>query len=96
MIVRLIFLIISILFVIWVLRPFLKKKNSEKTKKVANRIFNSDQSNLGQPNNIFIIIIVITLITLAFWLLPKLGINFLGLLQKIIPVVSSLRGILPF
>ena len=32
----------------------------------------------------------------AFWLLPKLGVNFFALLQKIIPLLSSLRGILPF
>ena len=94
--VRLIFLIVFILIVIWLLRPFLKKKNSKKTKDAVNRILNTDQRELRQPNNFLIIIIVITLITLAFWLLPKLGINFLGLLQKIIPVVSSLRGILPF
>ena len=94
--VRLILFIILILTVIWVLRPFLKKKNRNKTKDTVKRILNSDQNNFGQPSNIFIIIIVITLITLALWLLPKLGINFLGLIQKIIPLVASLRSILPF
>ena len=94
--VRLTLLIILILFVIWVLRPFIKKKNSGKTKDTVNRIFNSDQIDLRQPKNMFIIFIVLTLIILAFWLLPKLGINILGLIQKIIPLVSSLRGLLPF
>ena len=94
--VRLILLIILILFVIWILRPFLKTKDSSKTKDTVDKILNSDQSRFRQPNNIFIIIIVTILIALAFWLLPKLGINFLGLLQKIIPLISSLRGILPF
>ena len=84
------------LFLIWVLRPLFKKKNSRETKDTINRILNSGQNNLKQTNNIFIITIIITLIALAFWLLPKLGINFLGLIQKIIPLVSSLRGILPF
>ena len=94
--VRLILLIILILFVIWILRPFLKTKDSTETKDVVDKILNSDQSRFRQPNNIFIIIIGTILIALAFWLLPKLGINFLGLLQKIIPLISSLRGILPF
>ena len=94
--VRIIVLIILILFVIWILRPFLKTKRSSKTKDTVNRIINSGQSNFRRTNNVFIIIIAIIFIALAFWLLPKLGINFLALLQKIIPIVSSLRGILPF
>ncbi len=94
--VRLILLIILILFVIWILRPFLKKKTSGKTKETVNRILKSDQGDLSQPNKIFIIIVVIASIALAFWLLPKFGINFLALLQKIIPIISSLRGVLPF
>ena len=93
---RLILVIILILFVIWIFIPFLKTKGSSKTKDTVNKIINSDQSDLRQPNNIFIIIIAIALIALAFWLLQKLGINLLGLIQKIIPLVSSLRGILPF
>ena len=94
--VRLILIIILILFAIWILTPVLKKKNSNKTKDTLNSILNSDQSDLRRSKNIFIIMIVITLISLAFWLLPKLGINFFGLIQKIIPFVFSLKGILPF
>ena len=94
--VRLVLLIILIVFVIWILRPFLKTKDSSKTKDAVDRILNSDQSRFRQPKNIFVIIIVIILIALAFWLLPKLGINFPALFQKIIPLVSSLRSILPF
>ncbi len=94
--IRLILLITLILFAVWILGPFLKKKNSSKTKDTVERILNSDQGNFRNPNYIFIIITFIILIALAFWLLPKLGINFLALFQKIIPIVSSLRGILPF
>ena len=94
--VRLILLIILILFVIWLLRPFLKTKDSSKTKDTVDRIINSDQSNLGQSKNIFIIIIMIILLAVVVWLLPKLGINFFALLQKIIPLIASLRSILPF
>ena len=94
--VRLFLLIILILFVIWILRPFLKTKDSSRTKNVVDKLLNSDQSNFRQPNNISIIIIAIVLLALIVWLLPKLGINFLTLLQKITPLISSLRGILPF
>ena len=94
--VRIILLIILILFVIWLLRPFLKTKRSSKTKDTLNRILNSSQSDFRRPSNIAIIITATIFIALAFLLLPKLGINFLTLLQKVIPIVSSLRGILPF
>ena len=94
--IRLILLITLILFALWILVPLLKKKNSSKNKDTVKNILNSDQGNFKQPNYFFIIIIFIILLALAFWLLPKLGINFLSLIQKIIPLVSSLRGILPF
>ena len=94
--VRLILLIILILFVIWILRPFLKTKDRSKTRDTVDRIINSDQSNLRQSNNIFIIILTIILLALVIWLLPKLGINVFALLQKIVPLIASLRGILPF
>ena len=89
-------MLILILFVIWTLRPYLKTKNSKKPKDALDNILNSDQSSLRQPNAIFILIATITLLAFFLWLLPKFGINFLSLLQKIIPLISSLRGILPF
>ena len=94
--VRLILLIILILFVAWILRPYLRKKDSNKTKDTVERILDPDQSNFRQQNTALIIISAVILIALVVWLLPKFGINFLGLLQKIIPIISSLRGILPF
>jgi len=96
MMVRIILLIILILFVIWFLRPFLKTKHSSKTKDTVNRILNSGQNDFRRPNNVSVIITATIFMALAFWLLPKLGINFLALLQKITPIISSLRGILPF
>ena len=94
--VRLILLLILILFLAWILRPFLKTKDSNKTKDTVERALGSDRSNLRQQNNVLIIISALFLLALVVWLLPKFGINFLGLLQKIIPIMSSLRGILPF
>ena len=94
--VRLILFLVLILFIIWILRPFLKTKNgNEKTNKLEE-IMNSDKSTFRQPNTIFIIISVVLLFSLFLWLLPKLGINLLTLFQKIIPLLSTLRGILPF
>ena len=94
--VRLILFLVLILFIIWILRPFLKtKKGNEKNNKLEN-IMNSDKSTVRQPNTIFIIISVVLLFALFLWLLPKLGINLLSLFQKIVPLISTLRGILPF
>ena len=93
---RLILLLVLILFIIWILRPFLKtKKGDEKNNKLEN-ILNSDKRTFRQPNTIFIVISVVLLFALFLWLLPKLGINLLSLFQKIIPIISTLRGILPF
>ena len=94
--IRLILLTILILFVVWVLRPFFKTKGSNKAKNTADRIFNSDKSSRRQYNTTLIIITAVILLALVFWLLPKLGISFFVLLQKIIPILPSLRGILPF
>ena len=94
--VRIIFLIILILFVAWALRPFLRTKDRKKNKHTLDRLLNSDQSKFRQPNIFFIIVTGIILLFFIVWILPKFGINFFGLLQKIIPIISSLRGIFPF
>ena len=94
--VRLIFFIVLILFIIWVLRPFLKAKNGNKKSNNLEEIMNPDKSNLSKPNTIIILISVVLLFALFLWLLPKLGINLLSLFQKIVPLISTLRGILPF
>ena len=94
--VRLILLLILILFVAWILRPFLRKKHRNKTKDTVEKILDADQSNFRQQNTALIIISAIILLALVVWILPKFGINFLCLLQKIVPIISSLRGILPF
>ena len=93
--IRIILLLILILFAAWILRPFLKTKDNNKTKDTVEKILDSDRSKFRQQNTVLIISAVI-LLALIVWLLPKFGINFLGLLQKIIPIMSSLRGILPF
>ena len=94
--VRLILILVLILFIIWILRPFLKTKNGDEKNNKLEDIMNSDKSTFRQPNTIFIIISVVLLFALFLWLLPKLGINLFSLFQKIIPLLSNLRGILPF
>ena len=94
--VRLILILVLILFIIWILRPFLKTKNGDEKNNELENIMNSDKSTFRQPNTIFIVISVVLLFALFLWLLPKLGINLLSLFQKIIPLISTLRGILPF
>ena len=94
--VRLILILVLILFIIWILRPFLKTKNGNEKNNELEDIMNSDKSTFMQPNTFFIIISVVLLFSLFLWLLPKLGINLLSLFQKIIPLISTLRGILPF
>ena len=94
--VRLILILVLVLFIIWILRPFLKTRNGNEKNNKLEDIMNSDKSTFIQPNTIFIIISVVLLFSLFLWLLPKLGINLLSLFQKIIPLLSTLRGILPF
>ena len=94
--VRLILFLVLILFIIWILRPFLKSKNGNEKNNELEDIMNSDKSTFMQPNTFFIIISVVLLFALFLWLLPKLGINLLSLFQKIVPLISTLRGILPF
>ena len=67
-----------------------------KKKDKLEGIMNVDKSNFRQSNTVFIIISVVLLFALFLWLLPKLGINLLSLFQKIVPLISTLRGILPF
>ena len=94
--VRLILFLVLILFIIWILRPFLKTKNGNQKNNKLEDIMDSDKSTFMQQNTFFIIISVVLLFSLFLWLLPKLGINLLTLFQKIIPLLSTLRGILPF
>ena len=90
--VRLFLLMIIILFIVWILLPFLNTKNKDN----IDRILDSDQNSFRQQNTFLMIIGAIVLLAFVFWILPKFGINLPALLQKIIPIISSLRGILPF
>ena len=88
--VRLTLLLILIIVVIWILRPFLR------TKDTSNKTLNADDSKLKHTITIYIIVALVVLLGLVVFIFPKFGTSFLSLLQKLIPVISSLRGILPF
>ena len=94
--VRLILFLVLVLFIIWISWPFLKTKKGNENNNKLEEIMNSEKSNFRQPNTVLIIMSVVILFALFLWLLPKFGINFLSLFQKIIPLISTLRGTLPF
>ena len=94
--VRIILFLALTLLIIWIILPFLKTKTGNEKDNKLEEIMNSKKGNLRQPNTIFIISLVVLLFFLFLLLLPKLGINLLSLFQKIIPLISTLRGILPF
>ena len=54
--VRLALFLILILFVIWILRPFLKTKTGNEKNNKLEDIMNPDKNNFRQPNTIFIVI----------------------------------------
>ena len=93
--VRLFLLIIMIIFIVWILRPLFntKDRNNENT---LDKVLVPDQNGFRQKNIVLMIVAAIVLLTLVLWILPKFGINVLALLHKIIPIISLLRGILPF
>ncbi len=93
---RLILIILIVGFVLWLFAPLLKtRKNQDENSNLDQILQPKKGSFLG--NNIFLIIILAGIIlAVAFWFLPRLGVNTVGLLQKIIPLITSLRGIFPF
>ncbi len=80
---RLILLIIIILFFLWLISNLFLKSKEDLNKKVK----------LSRPL-VFLTVIIISL--LIFFILPRLGLNPLMLIQKILPFISYLRGFIPF
>ena len=80
---RLILLIIIFLFFLWLISNLFLKSKEDLNKKVK----------LSRPL-VFLTVIIISL--LIFFILPRLGLNPLMLIQKILPFISYLRGFIPF
>ena len=93
---HLILFLVLILFVIWVLWPFFKKQDENKNDGEFEKTLYSERSKFRDLNAIFVILSAVIVLSLFLWLLPKFGINLLSLFQKILTLISTLRGILPF
>ena len=81
--IRLLILICIILFFTWLVSTlFFGDKKELKRKLVFPK------------SSLFLIMLVVALF--AFWVLPRLGINPLFLIQKIFPLLASIRNFIPF
>ena len=94
--VRVLILIVLILFVIWVCWPFLKTKKQNNIEGTPDKVQNPTQNNFRKPNPKFIATALVILLAIIILLLPKFGINLYALLLKMVPFISSLRGIVHF
>ena len=81
--IRLLILICIILFFAWLISSLFFGDKKELNRKLV-----------FPKSSLFLILLIVALI--AFWLLPRLGINPLFLIQKILPMLSYIRNIIPF
>tara|TARA_E500000178_G_scaffold350069_1_gene408250 strand:- start:647 stop:895 length:249 start_codon:yes stop_codon:yes gene_type:complete len=81
--IRLFILIVIILFFIWLISSLFFGSKKDLNKKI----------NVLKPSY-FLIVLILALF--VFWLLPRLGINPLFLIQKLIPMLSYIKNIIPF
>ena len=81
--IRLFILIVIILFFIWLISSLFFGSKKDLNKKI----------NILKPSY-FLIVLILALF--VFWLLPRLGINPLFLIQKLIPMLSYIKNIIPF
>ena len=81
--IRLLILICIILFFAWLISSLFFGDKKELNRKLV-----------FPKSSLFLILLVVAL--LAFWVLPRLGVNPLPLIQKILPMLSYIRNIIPF
>ena len=81
--IRLLILICIILFFTWLISTLFFGDKKELNRKLV-----------FPKSSLFLILLIVVL--LAFWVLPRLGVNPLLLIQKILPLLSSIRNIIPF
>ena len=81
--IRLLILICIILFFAWLISSLFFGDKKELNRKLV-----------FPKSSLFLILLIVVL--LAFWALPRLGVNPLLLIQKILPLLSSIRNIIPF
>ena len=81
--IRLFILIVIILFFIWLVSSLFFGSKKDLNKKI----------NALKPSY-FLVVLILALF--VFWLLPRLGVNPLFLIQKLIPMISYIKNIIPF
>ena len=93
---RLILIVLIVGFVLWLFAPLLKNRKNQDENSSLDQILQPKKGRFLGNNLLLITVLTVIILVVAFWFLPRLGVNTVGLLQRILPLITSLRGILPF
>ena len=63
---------------------------------IGNILSNRNQNGSKILSYLLAILVVVVIAGFAIWLLPRLGINLSGFLQRLLPLINTIRGFLPF
>ncbi len=63
---------------------------------IGNILSNRNQNRSKVLSYLLAILVVVAIAGFAIWLLPRLGINLSGFLQRLLPLINTIRGFLPF
>ncbi len=63
---------------------------------IGNILSNRNQNGSKILSYLLAILVVVAIAGFAIWLLPRLGINLSGFLQRLLPLINTIRGFLPF
>ena len=63
---------------------------------IGNILSNRNQNGSKILSYLLAILVVVAIAGFAIWLLPRLGINLSGFLQRRLPLINTIRGFLPF
>ena len=63
---------------------------------IGNILSNRNQNGSKILSYLLAILVVVAIGGFAIWLLPRLGINLSGFLQRLLPLINTIRGFLPF
>jgi len=81
--IRLLILAIIILFFIWLISNLFLKDKKELNRKIT-----------FSKSYLFLMLLIGLLF--LFWVLPRLGVNPLFVIQKFLPILTYLKAIIPF
>ena len=63
---------------------------------IGNILSNRNQNGSKILSYLLAILVVVAIAGFTIWLLPRLGINLSGFLQRLLPLINTIRGFLPF